>query len=490
MCGIVGAVAQRDVVPILVEGLKRLEYRGYDSAGRRGRRRPERSTLRRRRQASASSRRSLAEHPSRARPASPTRAGRRTGDRATRTRTRTCRRRCRGGAQRDHREPRGAARELAAARLRVRFRDRHRGHRATWSTSVVARARACSRPCGERVRELEGAYAIAVISRDDPGTLVVARRGARSARRRRRRELRRLRRLGAAAGHAALRLSRGRRLSPSSAATVDDLRRRRQRGRTRARTIRALGATRSSAATTGHYMQKEIFEQPRAVADTLRGPYRAASASRRTLFGVDADTLLSDVRAASRSSRAGRATTPVSWRATGWRASPASRAASRSRASTATAGRSPPGHAVRGDLPVGRDGRHARRDCAHAPAPRLRRIARDLQRAGVVAGARSGPRVPDARRSGDRRRVDQGVHDAARGARAAGARARAATRAADSRSRARCVAQLAALPAAARRSPRARDERIEAPGREVRATSATRCSSAAASTTRSRWRAR
>ena len=33
MCGIVGAVAGRDVVPILVEGLRRLEYRGYDSAG-------------------------------------------------------------------------------------------------------------------------------------------------------------------------------------------------------------------------------------------------------------------------------------------------------------------------------------------------------------------------------------------------------------------------------------------------------------------------
>jgi len=33
MCGIVGAVAQRDVSSILVEGLKRLEYRGYDSAG-------------------------------------------------------------------------------------------------------------------------------------------------------------------------------------------------------------------------------------------------------------------------------------------------------------------------------------------------------------------------------------------------------------------------------------------------------------------------
>ncbi len=33
MCGIVGAVAGRDIVPVLIEGLRRLEYRGYDSAG-------------------------------------------------------------------------------------------------------------------------------------------------------------------------------------------------------------------------------------------------------------------------------------------------------------------------------------------------------------------------------------------------------------------------------------------------------------------------
>ncbi|HEY8539329.1 MAG TPA: glutamine--fructose-6-phosphate transaminase (isomerizing) [Steroidobacteraceae bacterium] len=33
MCGIVGAIANRNVVPILIEGLRRLEYRGYDSAG-------------------------------------------------------------------------------------------------------------------------------------------------------------------------------------------------------------------------------------------------------------------------------------------------------------------------------------------------------------------------------------------------------------------------------------------------------------------------
>lgn len=33
MCGIVGAVAQRNIIPVLLEGLKRLEYRGYDSCG-------------------------------------------------------------------------------------------------------------------------------------------------------------------------------------------------------------------------------------------------------------------------------------------------------------------------------------------------------------------------------------------------------------------------------------------------------------------------
>ena len=33
MCGIVGAIAERNIVPVLTEGLRRLEYRGYDSAG-------------------------------------------------------------------------------------------------------------------------------------------------------------------------------------------------------------------------------------------------------------------------------------------------------------------------------------------------------------------------------------------------------------------------------------------------------------------------
>ena len=33
MCGIVGYAGQRNALPILLDGLKRLEYRGYDSAG-------------------------------------------------------------------------------------------------------------------------------------------------------------------------------------------------------------------------------------------------------------------------------------------------------------------------------------------------------------------------------------------------------------------------------------------------------------------------
>ena len=33
MCGIVAAAARRNVVPLLIEGLQRLEYRGYDSCG-------------------------------------------------------------------------------------------------------------------------------------------------------------------------------------------------------------------------------------------------------------------------------------------------------------------------------------------------------------------------------------------------------------------------------------------------------------------------
>ena len=33
MCGIIGYIGPRPVVPLIIEGLRKLEYRGYDSAG-------------------------------------------------------------------------------------------------------------------------------------------------------------------------------------------------------------------------------------------------------------------------------------------------------------------------------------------------------------------------------------------------------------------------------------------------------------------------
>ena len=59
--------------------------------------------------------------------------------------------------------------------------------------------------------------------------------------------------------------------------------------------------------------------------------------------------------------------------------------------------------------------------------------ARDLQRAGELAGARVRARAADARGPGDRRRLDQGLHHAARGARHAGDRDRQAPRPAEER---------------------------------------------------------
>ncbi len=92
MCGIVGYVGTKDCAPILVEGLRRLEYRGYDSAGLA---RPralgrERSRSCAPSASSPTSRRALNKSPlNRHDRASATRAGRRTDGRARRTRTPT-----------------------------------------------------------------------------------------------------------------------------------------------------------------------------------------------------------------------------------------------------------------------------------------------------------------------------------------------------------------------------------------------------------------
>ena len=88
MCGIIGYVGPRECKPLLLHGLERLEYRGYDSAGialleeRRARLRP------RRRQPAEPEARGRPERLARATTASATRAGRRTAASPRRTPTR------------------------------------------------------------------------------------------------------------------------------------------------------------------------------------------------------------------------------------------------------------------------------------------------------------------------------------------------------------------------------------------------------------------
>ncbi len=178
MCGIVGAVAQRDVVPILIEGLRRLEYRGYDSAGvavLNGT-----GTIKRLR--AVGKVRMLqdaldADPDAAACSASRTPAGPRTACRASATRTRTSP----GTASRwsttaSSRTTRSCASELKAAGYEFTSETdteviAHRVHYHLQKTGDLFKAVRAT------VAELEGAYALAVISQKDPERIVLARQG-------------------------------------------------------------------------------------------------------------------------------------------------------------------------------------------------------------------------------------------------------------------------------------------------------------------------
>jgi glucosamine--fructose-6-phosphate aminotransferase (isomerizing) len=173
MCGIVGAIADRDIVPILIEGLRRLEYRGYDSAGlaildgsgelRRlrtvGKVRCCRTRSRRRRSRAtwASAHYPLGDA--------------RRAFRAQRASAHLARRH-RDRSQRHHRESRGAARRAQQARLPFTSETdteviAHRIHYHKQKLGDLFRAVRAT------VAELEGAYALAVVSQDSPETIVL-----------------------------------------------------------------------------------------------------------------------------------------------------------------------------------------------------------------------------------------------------------------------------------------------------------------------------
>jgi glucosamine--fructose-6-phosphate aminotransferase (isomerizing) len=293
MCGIVGAVSTRNIVPVLIEGLKRLEYRGYDSCGvavhQAGELRRARSTSRVAELEAGTARDGVVAttgiahtrwathgapavhnaHPHFS--AGPGVDAESTGfgslDDAGRGRDHRAHR---PGAQRHHREPRRTAREL-----------QQRGYRFVSQTDTEVIAHLVHHlydgdlldAVQRAVPRLRGAYAIAVFCRDEPQRVIGAREGSPLV-------------LGVGEGEHFLASD-----AMALAGVTDQIvyleegdvvdlqlgkvwiSARDAAGRfvNVDRPVRTVHAH-SGAAELGpyrHYMQKEIFEQPRAIADTL-----------------------------------------------------------------------------------------------------------------------------------------------------------------------------------------------------------------------------
>ena len=293
MCGIVGAIANRDVVPLLVDGLKRLEYRGYDSAGiavlsgedvRRVRR-----TGRVAEMEAAALAEGLDAH---------------LGIGHTRWATH-------GGVTESNAHPHISHGELALVHNGIienheaqRQRLQALGYEFTsqTDTEVVAHLIHYHRAQGgsllsalqAAVKELHGAYALAVIDKRDPSTLVAARMGC----------------------PLLVGLGEGENFVASDVSAIVSATRRvifLEEGDTAELTrdgvqvfdagdapvAREVHVSDVSLASLElgpyrHFMQKEIHEQPRAIGDTVEGIVDAGGFD-AGLFGKEAASVLADV---------------------------------------------------------------------------------------------------------------------------------------------------------------------------------------------------
>ena len=293
MCGIVGAIADRDVVPVLIEGLKRLEYRGYDSAGiavvsgndvRRVRRTGRVAEM----EAAATAEHFTAQ----------------LGIGHTRWATH-------GGVTEGNAHPHISHGELALVHNGIienheQQRDRLRAlgyeFESQTDTEVIAHLIHHYRERGDdllaalqqAVRELEGAYAIAVIDKRDPQRMVAARMGC----------------------PLLVGLGEGENFVASDVSAIVTSTRRvifleegdtAELTRDAVRVFDAIGVevqrdvhvsdVSLASLELGpyrHFMQKEIHEQPRAVADTIEAVIDNNGFS-ASLFGKDAEEVLADV---------------------------------------------------------------------------------------------------------------------------------------------------------------------------------------------------
>ncbi len=297
MCGIVGAASPRNVVPILIEGIRRLEYRGYDSTGL--------AVL------NGVAGTALTRLVSTARVADlDAQAVERkivgtTGISHTRWATH-------GAPSTVNAHPHVSADEIAVVHngiienfeaLRERLRAQGYAFNTQTDSETIAHlvhAHWHGAAKGDLVRavqlavaEFEGAYAIAVISSREPGRVVGARQGSPL-----------VVGIGAddhfLASDAAALVPVTRRVAYLEEGDVADVRTGSYaiydaQGQRVERTV--VDVPDSAAAVElgpyRHFMQKEIFEQPRAVADTLE----AVDGIEPALFGAEAADLLRDVDA-------------------------------------------------------------------------------------------------------------------------------------------------------------------------------------------------
>ena len=292
MCGIVGAIAHRDITPILLEGLRKLEYRGYDSAGL------------------AVVNGGLHRLRSVGRVASLAELARQTAVHGTlgiaHTRWAT-----HGAPSERNAHPHVSGDGLAVVHNGII--ENHEAMRAKLTalgykfvsdtdTEVVAHLIHHHLAQGDdllaathrAVSALTGAYAIAVVSQKHPDKLVIARKGAPL-----------LLGLGQnenfAASDASALLQVTRRIvyleeGDVVELTTDHYRIVDAKGAEASRAVHEskLSADAVELGPHRHYMQKEIFEQPGAVASTLE-MVTGASAIMPELFGVEAEPVLSGV---------------------------------------------------------------------------------------------------------------------------------------------------------------------------------------------------
>ena len=295
MCGIVGAVAQRDVVPILLEGLCRLEYRGYDSAGIAvvdGR------TIDRRRQPGKVEQLSALLE---AKPMSGV-----TGIAHTRWATH-------GRPSEANAHPHICRRRVALVHNGIienheilRSEQRAKGYEFTSETDTEVVVHAIYDALADHdtllaavqatVKRLQGAYALGVISTDEPGTLIVCRRGSPLV-------------IGVGIGEyfiasdvAAL-VPVTQRFIFLEDGDIAEIRRDRltlydETGKIVERSVKTSRMT-ADAVERGeyrHYMLKEIFEQPSVIAETLEGRF-SGSRLLEASFGPNASEVFDAVAA-------------------------------------------------------------------------------------------------------------------------------------------------------------------------------------------------